>query len=125
MARPHRLFVSHETLDRWLEAGDVEVSGDLITLVGAGQQFRVKSGVAFVTEVASGQDDAALIGRVKDTDQLKEMGAEHYADSVILGDNAYNVVEGFVGEPVARVEKADDANNDSDIELLSRFFMTR
>ena len=96
----------------------------MITLVGPGQRFKVKSGVAFVEEVASGVDEAKLIGRVKDVDQLKEMEAEHYADSVVLGDNAYTVVEGFVGEPVARVEKTEESNDD-DIELLSRFFMTR
>ena len=31
-------------------------------------------------------------------EQVQALSGEHYADSVILGDNAYQVIEGFLGE---------------------------
>ena len=36
------------------------------------------------------------------------MNGEHCADSVILGDSAYQVVEGFVGEVLAPASRPGD-----------------
>jgi len=35
---------------------------------------------------------------VKTTDALKQMGAEHYMESVILGESAYQVQQGFLAD---------------------------
>ena len=41
------------------------------------------------------------MGKVKTKVQLDELEAEHYMDSVICGDVAYQVVEGFLGDLMA------------------------
>src|SRR2546428_13671959 len=46
----------------------------------------------------AGEDNAGLLAKVKTTDALKQMGAEHYMESVILGDNAYQVQQGFLAD---------------------------
>jgi hypothetical protein len=56
----------------------------------------------------------------------------------VLGDNAYQVVEGFVGEPIwdeqrlsggslaeaTRMAAGDERPPSSEIDLLARFFLT-
>lgn len=136
----HRVFLPQETLDIWLSEDRVEVDGDVMTLKPERQRFKLKTAVRFLEEVAGGGDDADLVGKVKDLDQLTELGGEHQADSVILGDNAYQVVEGFVGEPlyegvaagtgVSLEEAAQAAFGDSgetssgEVDLLARFFLS-
>lgn len=95
-----RVFVSQETLDLWMSEDRVEVDGETMTLKPERQRFRLTTAVHFLTEVADGGDDARLIGKVKALEDVAALGGEHCSDSVILGDSAYEVIEGFLGEPV-------------------------
>ncbi len=133
----NRVFVPQETLDEWLSNERVEVDGETMTLKPEGQKFLLKTAVRFVTEVTGGGDDPGLVGKVKDLEQLGVLGGEHCADSVVLGDNAYEVLEGFVGEPLidesvasghtlasaARAATGDDPAT-VEIDLLARFFLS-
>jgi hypothetical protein len=102
-----RLFLSQEALERWIGEGRAKIDGEELTDTTTGQKFRLITGVRFLAEL-TGSDAAQLVGKVKDVEQLEALHAEHMRDSVILGDNAYNVVEGFVGTPVV-VEAAAPA----------------
>lgn len=92
-----RVFVPLQQLEDWLSDGRAELTGDVLTM--GGQRFAVGSGVRFLAEVAGGADELSLVGRVKSADQLISMEAEHAGDSVVLGDNAYQVLEGYVLAP--------------------------
>ncbi|MEM6954797.1 MAG: hypothetical protein AAF411_07555 [Myxococcota bacterium] len=96
-----RLFLSQETLDMWLVDERVTVEGDVMSLLGTERKFRLKSAVHFVADVTETGDPHHVLGRVKDVEVLAEAGGEHVSDSVIWGDTAYEVVEGFIGEPEA------------------------
>ena len=39
-----------------------------------------------------------MLHKVKTTDALKQMGAEHYRESVLLGEVAYQVQQGFLAD---------------------------
>jgi hypothetical protein len=135
-----RVFVPQETLDQWLTDGRVEIDGELMTLKPEGKRFRLKPAVHFLAEVGGGGDASGLVGRVKDHDQLAGLGGEHYADSVIIDENAYQVAEGFVGEPVVQPPILEIATGETlaaatraavgeesasdELELLSRFFLS-
>ncbi|MDQ3368470.1 MAG: hypothetical protein M3680_23840 [Myxococcota bacterium] len=95
-----RLFISVDRLDNWTEEGRAALEGDRMTLTELGRSFSMKPAVAFVK--ANGQDDDPhdLIGRVKSKQALDEMGAEQFGNSVIYNDTAYDVVDGFIGEPL-------------------------
>ncbi|EDM73512.1 hypothetical protein PPSIR1_08376, partial [Plesiocystis pacifica SIR-1] len=41
-----------------------------------------------------------IIGAVKTSQELSQMGADHYETSVVLGDYAYTVKPGFVATAV-------------------------
>ena len=133
----NRVFFPQEALDVWLEEERIELDGDEMTLNPDGQRFRISSALRFMAEVAEGEDPNALVGRVKTVDHVTEMGGEHQADSVLLGDNAYEVVEGFLGEPVldnaevaaghslasaTRAAVGDKPSSD-DIDPMTRFFL--
>jgi hypothetical protein len=99
-----RLFISVERLEAWTAENRVEIDGDRMTLTELGRSFAIKPAVHFLGIVgASGagdQDPHELVGLVKDTEQLASMGADHMADSVIYADTAYEVQNGFVGDPL-------------------------
>ncbi|MAQ15938.1 MAG: hypothetical protein CMN30_14235 [Sandaracinus sp.] len=133
----HRLFVAQDVLDRWMVDEAVSVEGDVMTLDG-NQRFRLLSAVCFTEELTGEGDPHELIGRVKDLETLSGLGGEHVSDSVILGDNAYTVVEGFLGEPLEPEPDAEASGSDlasatlsalgekaesSEIDLLAQFFL--
>ncbi len=117
-----RLFVSNACVDRWLVEGRAEVDGDALTLRPEGARFALRPGVVFVAEVTGEGDPAGLVGTVRDEDQLAALGAEHDAGSVLLGDRAYDVVDGFVGAPVDPGAPAAGPS-DGELDLLARFFL--
>ncbi len=97
---PNRLFLSHEALESWVGAERARIEADLLTDTETGGVFELREGVRFLAEVTGGGDVHHLVGTVKDSDQLAALGGEQMADSVILGDSAYEVQAGFVGRPV-------------------------
>jgi hypothetical protein len=95
-----RLFFPQQTLDAWLEQERVMLVDDEMTLRPDGPRYKLSAALRMLAEVAEGTDPHELVGKVKAVDQLKALGGEHCADSLVLGDNAYSVVEGFLGEPL-------------------------
>lgn len=102
-----RLFIGQEALDAWVTEGRAEITADELVDRSTGQRFRLREGVRFLAEVSGGPDAYGLVGKVKDLDQLAALSGEHMADSVILGENAYQVQQGFVGAPIEAVEAVE------------------
>jgi hypothetical protein len=94
----NRFFFPQEALDAWLDQGRVALESDTMTLNPEGQRFKLQGAMRFLDEIAGGGDAKNLVGKVKTKEQLAVLGGEQVADSVILGDDAYQVIEGFVGE---------------------------
>ncbi|MGD8860760.1 MAG: hypothetical protein PVI30_12185 [Myxococcales bacterium] len=141
----NRVFFPQEALDQWIEQERIVLDDDVMTLNPDGQRFRISEALRFMAEVAEGEDPHDLVGKVKSVEAVAGLGGEHYADSVILGDNAYEVVEGFVGEPIdqttpdapdapvaaghslasaTRAAVGDKASSD-DMDPLTRFFLEK
>jgi hypothetical protein len=94
-----RLFISQEQMDRWTSEGKVKLEDDLMHLPALNRSFRLSSAV-FINKLIDGVDSHSLIGRVKSDVQIGELKAEHYGNSLIVGEVGYECVEGFVGTPV-------------------------
>src|SRR6202008_4323104 len=84
-------------LDKWSEQGRIQVDGNVLTILQDGKHFALTSAVRFM-KMEAGEDTAGLLQKVKTTDALKQMGAEHYMESVILGEVAYQVQQGFLAD---------------------------
>jgi hypothetical protein len=95
-----RLFISVERLDAWTSEGRASLEGDRMTLTELGRAFAMKPAVHFVRATGTEKDPNDLIGRVKSKEALDEMGADKFESSVIYKDIAYDVIEGFIGEPL-------------------------
>lgn len=135
----NRLFVPQQQLDTWLSEGRIEVEGDEMVTKPEGHRFSLTTAVLFRSEVTGEADPHDLLGKVKDLEQLAAIGAEHYADSVIMGDNAYQVVEGFAGTPLeagdemmtghslsaAAAAATGERSGSGEIDLLARFLKSR
>ncbi len=129
-----RLFWSQETLDQLIVDDKVSMEGDSLTIIDDRCSYKVKQAVFFKADVGDGEDVFRLVGRVKELSTLEAMGAEHYMDSVIMEDSAYQVTCGFVGELVSVSDinrttseqsssnKAEDADQ-NDKELLAKFLI--
>jgi hypothetical protein len=111
-----RVFVPQEALEAWLSSGRVHMVGE--TLFVDGQAFALESAVHFVSEVAGGSDEQKLLGRVKSLAQVESLGGELCAASVVLGDNAYEVIEGFLAG--AEPGSARSRSNDELIQLFAQ-----
>ena len=89
---------------------------------------------------SGGGDGEQLVGKVKALEVVAEIGGEHYADSVILDDNAYEVVEGFLGvnagidhdsaehaahdlAAATRLAVGEERAPSAELDLLARFFL--
>ena len=62
-----------------------------------------------------------LVGRVKSVNYLTELGAELLESSMLLGDNAYDIIPGFIGSPAGGPGefRLDDSSNPVDSRPLS------
>ena len=86
----------------------MRIQDDIMTLAGDGRAFRLRPAIRFIKVAGQGgmgevPDPHQLIGRVKLVDDLAELGGEQFLESVIVGDVAYDVQTGFLGEPLANV----------------------
>jgi hypothetical protein len=81
-------------------------------------------------EVSGTVDANDVIGKVKSRVYFEELGAEILEDSMIIGDNAYEVKTGWLGAPTStfaehRAHKSgaftEEAKTDED--LLARFLL--
>jgi hypothetical protein len=102
------VFLTNDMLQNWSDQGKVRLEGTVLTLIAEKRTVALNPAVRFTSLIDGSDDVNKLLGKVKTTAQLIELGAEHYLDSVIYGDVGYTVVEGFLGDlsPAKRAPKA-------------------
>ena len=123
----NRVFFPQTALDVWVADNRVDLKGEDLLLKEQGRRYRIIEAVRVVREVTGADDPHELLGRVKTRAFLTELGAEILESSMILQDNAYDVVQGFVGAPIGSFadykKTAPPASKDakSDEEVLHAF----
>ena len=127
MARS-RVFFPRQTLDAWLEEDSVELSIERLTMKSTGQVYQLTEAIRVLREVSGTPDGGALEGKVKAMADLRELGAEFLGDSMVLGDNAYEIVLGWLGapEPVRSQSGVVKSGEDqpSEAKLLAEFLLS-
>ncbi len=128
----NRVFFPQAAFDQWLVDGAVDLSGNELTIIAEGRKYRIAEAVRVLREAASQPDQNDLVGKVKSKMFLEALGAEILEGSMIIGDNAYDVVGGWLGAPNIPFEEhkrtrssgdfgAEEASTDED--LLARFLL--
>src|SRR5256885_16509931 len=92
------LFVPQDMLDKWADQGRVDLKGHELTLLREKKSFQLTSAVRFL-KLEAGEDVARLLNEVKTLDALKQMRADQYRNSVVLGEAAYTVQQGRLARP--------------------------
>ena len=95
-----RIYVSQALVDRWLGEGRIELEGDLLRLAGPPMSLFINPAVYFESIDGGDADPHQVVGCVKSSQELAQIGAEHYDTSVVLGEHAYTVQPGFIAVPV-------------------------
>lgn len=132
----NRVFFPQAALDQWIGDGKVDLAGDELTIKPEARRYRILEAARIVREVTGLPDANDLVGKVKTRQYLSGLGADLLENSMVLGDNAYDVVPGFVGAPVGSFEEhlagpgragsgaqASGAAPSSDEELLAKFLL--
>ena len=128
----NRIFFPQAALDQWVVEGSVELQGNQLTILGEGRRYRIAEAVRVLAEVSGTPDQNDVIGKVKSRVYFEELGAEILEDSMIIGDNAYQVKTGWLGAPTVPLadhvrerqesgQFTDEPKTDED--LLARFLL--
>jgi hypothetical protein len=94
-----KLFITQERIDAWTAENKIAVAGDVLTL--AGRAFRISPAFRFLRVSGGDGDPNQLVDTVQSEKDLEKLGADSYMSSCIVGETAYDVQAGFLGEPVA------------------------
>jgi hypothetical protein len=131
----NRVFFPQACLDQWGIEGKIELTPTELVVLAEGRRYTISEAVRVVVEVTGASDPHGFVGKVKGKQELDAMGAEILENSMIIGDNAYDVVPGWAGTPAtsfaehlgsteranARRGKLAAESPKSDEELLRRF----
>ena len=139
----NRVFFPESALNDWVLEGAVDLHGSELTILAEARKYQLAEAVRVLREVTGGADTNDLVGRVKSKIFLQELGAELLETSMVLGDNAYDVIPGWLGAPVgtfdqhvvseerknarasATNEQFFDDEPRTDEDLLARFLLER
>lgn len=121
-----RLFLSQAQLEEWALDDKADIKDGVLVVTGEEGVYPVVPAVHLL-QVVSGEDSQGLIAKVKTEEQLKSLGAEQMADSVLLGETAYEVVPGYVAEVSLSPSDAGSADGKpgSEADLLAAFLLNK
>lgn len=126
----NRIFFPQRALDRWLQRGRIELGDGELLIPPEGRRYRLAEAVRVVAELTGTPDPFDLVGKVKTVAFVSELGAELLDTSMLIGENAYEVIPGWVGAPdgpfVPRqptLRGRSSVPPSSDEQLLQRFLM--
>ena len=116
---PNRAFFPQRALDAWLAEAKIDFTGRDLVLRAAQRRYQVVEAARIIQEVSGQEDIYDLVGRVKSVTFLTELGAEILESSMLLGDNAYEVVPGFMGVPMGTLDDYLAENGAQSLEALA------
>jgi len=132
----NRVFFPQTALDQWVGEGKVELAGDELTIKPGARRYRILEAARVLGECTGLPDANELVGKVKSRLYLSELGADLLEKSMVLGENAYDIIPGFLGAPIGTFEEhvATAAGGDpspagaaaspaSDEDLLAKFLL--
>ncbi len=134
----NRIFFPQAALDHWVVEGAVELAGNQLTIIAENRRYRIAEAVRVLREVTGTPDANDIVGKVKSRGYFEELGAEILEDSMIIGDNAYDVKTGWLGAPTSSFKehrssperaRAVSASSEfteephTDEDLLARFLL--
>jgi hypothetical protein len=97
-----KIFFPQASVDQWAIEGTLELTPTELVMVAEGRRFSIAEAVRVLVEVTGTPDPHGIVGKVKTRASLEALGAEIFEGSMVLGENAYDVVEGWMGSLVPK-----------------------
>ena len=127
----NRVFFPQRSLDQWLAESKIDLSAKELVIKAEHRRYQVVEAVRIIQEVSGTEDLFDLVGKVKSMNFLTELGAEILETSMVLGENAYEIVPGFLGSPVGTFNEhragtqatRDDPLPKTEEALLAQYLM--
>jgi hypothetical protein len=121
-----RLFLPQTQIEEWALEDKADVKDGVLVVAGEEEVYPVIPAVHIV-QLVTGEDSNGLVTKVKTEAQLQSLGAEQMADSILLGETAYEVVPGYVAEvPVPSSDGTPaDGKLGSEADLLAAFLLNK
>jgi hypothetical protein len=120
------LFLPQPSLNAWLEDGHVDMGHDALIFTADRTQIPAVPAVRFA-QLVDGQDGQRLMGKVKAVEALRLIGGEVSLGTVMLGDAAYQVDEGYLltVELPARAARPPPKGSGQEADLLAQFILNK
>ncbi len=99
------VFFPQDALDEWIVAGAIDLSKGELMITPEGRRYKVVEAVRVLAEVTGTPDPHKIVGKVKTKADMEKLGAEILEGSMIIGDNAYDVIPGWTGVPVGTFDE--------------------
>ena len=113
-----KIFLPQEKLENWVNDGKISFSENIITtLTGNKVRYKLVPAYKFLKLTSGEKDKPNLLGTVKTKDDIKHLKPDIFMDSIIIGDMAYEVETGYIGNLKLDEEETDD------IKLLSKYIL--
>lgn len=120
-----KVFIPQGTLEEWAVEEKADLKDGKLVIPQEPQPYPTVAAVHFV-KCVSGSDTHKLLAKVKTEDQLKALNAEQMADSVVLGETAYEVVPGYVAQVPSPAKPVDPKKKASpEADLLAAFILDK
>jgi hypothetical protein len=118
-----KLFLPQAMLEEWAADGRVDLRDGKL-FVGAENAFWQVTPAVHFLKLVSGTDQRKLVASVKTPAQLEQLGAEQMLGSVIVGEDAYDVVQGYVAE-ISVSSDGKKTEGPADADLLAAFLLDK
>ncbi len=113
-----KIFIPQQKLEDWVNGGKITFSDNVITtLTGKKIKYKLVPAYKFLKLTSGDNDEPKLLGLVKSQDDLKHLKPDIFLDSIIIGDLAYEVETGYIGNLTLDDEEMDD------LRLLSQYIL--
>ncbi len=118
-----KLFLSQATLEEWALADKADVQEKHLVIRGEPARLPVEDAV-HVARLVTGADEQKLLHKVKTIAQLDALSAEQLADSVLLGESAYDVQRGYLVQ-LPDADFAAALKPEKETDLLAQFLLDK
>lgn len=113
-----KIFIPQEKLEAWVQEGKISISDNVITtLAGNKISYKLIPAFKFLRLTSGDSDSENLIGAVKTKDDIKHLKPDIFMDSIIIGNTAYEVEMGYIGNLTVDEKDLDD------VALLSKYIL--
>ena len=113
-----KIFLPQQKLEDWVNSGKITFSNNIITTLSGNKiSYKLIPAYKFLKLTSGDNDEPKLLGLVKSQNDLKHLKPDIFLDSIIIGDLAYEVETGYIGNLTLNDEEMDD------LKLLSQYIL--